>query len=176
MFIEIEDLRDEPLHVEHVYGPDALVFKRDDAALIEPVAVDFVLTHQGGDLQVDGTVDTELRCRCARCASEFRRQLAARFNISYLPQPAGVKESEEIELKYEDMDIGFYDGIRLDVDLMVMEQIELSLPMKFVCREECRGLCYRCGKDLNEGPCSCPQEAGDPRLSVLLEFKKRTDT
>jgi uncharacterized protein len=175
VFIEIEDLRDEPLHVQHVYGLGDLAFKRNDAVLVGPVVADFVLTHEDRDLHVDGTVDAALRCRCARCASEFQRQVAARFNLSYLPQPRGIRENEEMELKYEEMEIGFYDGVRLDVDLMVMEQIELSLPMKFVCRDDCRGLCYRCGKDLNEGPCGCTQEVKDPRLSALLEFKRKME-
>ncbi|NWG12108.1 MAG: DUF177 domain-containing protein [Acidobacteria bacterium] len=175
MFIEIEDLRDEPLHVRHTYGLGEIAFKRADAVLAEPVLTDFILTHKDRDLHVDGSVKTILRCRCARCASEFRREIVARFELSYAPHPGNIKENEEIELKYEDMDIGFYDGVRLDVDLMVAEQIELSLPMKLVCRDECRGLCYRCGRDLNDGPCGCAQEERDARLSVLLEFRKKMD-
>ncbi len=175
MFIEIEDLQDEPFHVQHTYGPGELAFTRPDALLAEPVSADFVLTHKDRDLHIGGSVRTMLRCRCARCASEFRQEVTARFELSYLPQPGGVKENDEIELRYEDMDVGFYDGVRLDVDLMVAEQIELSLPMKLVCREECRGLCYRCGRDLNEGPCGCAQEEKEPRLSVLLEFRKKMD-
>ena len=175
MFIEIEDLQDEPLHVQHTYGLGELAFRRTDAVLAEPVEADFVLTHKDRDLRIDGSVRTILRCRCARCASEFRQEVGARFELSYLPQPGGVKENEEIELRYEDMDIGFYDGVRLDVDMMVAEQIELSLPMKFVCREECLGLCYRCGRDLNEGPCGCAPDEKDARLSVLLEFRKKMD-
>jgi len=173
VFIEIEDLRDEPLHVHHTYAVGELGFERQDAALAEPVAADFVLTHEDRDLHIDGSVDTALRCRCARCTSEFVRHVSAHFDLSYMPQPKGRKENEEIELKYEEMDVAFYDGVRLDVDLMVAEQIELSLPMKFVCREECKGLCYRCGRDLNEGPCGCVAEGPDPRLSALLEFRKK---
>jgi uncharacterized protein len=173
VFIEIEDLRDEPLHVHHTYGVGELGFERQDAVIAEPVAADFVLTHEDRDLHIDGSIDTAVRCRCARCASEFTRHVSAHFDLSYTPQREGRKESEEIELKYDEMDVGFYDGVRLDVDLMVAEQIELSLPMKFVCREECKGLCYRCGRDLNEGPCGCAAEGPDPRLSSLLEFRKK---
>ena len=173
MFIEIEDLRDEPLHIQHKYGIGQLTFERHDAVLAEAVAADFVLTHEDRDLHIDGSVDTAIRCRCARCTSEFLRPVNASFDLSYVPQPKGRKEREEIELKYEDMDVAFYDGVRLDVDLMVAEQIELALPMKFVCREECKGLCYRCGGDLNEGPCGCGSEGPDPRLSALLEFREK---
>ena len=174
MFIEIEHLRDEPLHIHHTYGVGELAFERQDAALAAPVAADFVLTHEDRDLHIDGTVDTAVQCRCARCSSEFVRPVRSRFDFSYVPQPKGRKEKDEIELEYTEMDVAFYDGVRLDVDLMVTEQIELSLPMKFVCREECKGLCHRCGRDLNEGPCGCGAEGPDPRLSALLEFHRKT--
>lgn len=175
VFIEIEELQDEPLHVLHTFRVGELAFERQDAVLAEPVATDFILSHEGLDLHIGGSVTTAIRCRCARCSSEFMRDVSARFDLSYLPQPKGKKEREEIELKYEEMDVAFYDGIRLDVDLMVVEQIELSLPMKFICREECKGLCYRCGRDLNEGPCGCGSEGPDPRLSALLEFRRKTE-
>jgi uncharacterized protein len=175
VFIEIESLKPEPLHVHHVYPLGEIGFAHMDAALSEPVTVDFVLNHKNRDLFVEGTVETVIRFRCSRCAREFIRPFAASFDLSYQPHPKWSGEGMEIELKYEDMEIGFYDGVAFDVDLMVLEQIELAMPMKFVCREDCRGLCYKCGADLNEGPCLCRREAADSRLAVLLEFKnKRT--
>ena len=173
VFIEIEDLKSEPLHVHHVYSVREINFSHKDAALSAPVATDFVLTHKDRDLRVDGTFKTAVRFTCSRCTKEFSRPLAASFDLSYLPQPKWTSEEAEIELRYEDMDIAYYDGVGLDVDLMVMEQIELSMPMKFVCREDCKGLCYRCGADLNEGTCLRSKEEIDPRLSVLLDFKKK---
>ncbi len=173
VFIEVEDLRDDPLHFEHVYGLGELRFERDDSALEEAVSVEFILTHEERDLRLGGTVVTGVRCTCSRCLKEFSRRLATSFDLIYLPHPATTKVDEEIELKYDDMDVGYYDGVRLDVDLMVMEQIELSLPMRFVCRDECRGLCYKCGADLNEGACLCILDETDSRLAALLDFRKR---
>ncbi len=173
MFIEIEDLKQEPLRVHHVYAMGEIPFVHEDAALSEPVCADFVLSHKDRDLQIGGTVATAIRFKCSRCVKEFSRPFAADFDLYYLPQPDSVREGDEIELKYEDMDVGFYDGLRFDVDLMVLEQIELGIPMKFVCRDDCKGLCYLCGADLNEGPCGCGGQESDPRLSALLEFKKK---
>ncbi len=172
MFIEIESLKPEPLHVQHVFGIGELQFRHDDASLEKPVAVDFLLTHKGLDLHAEGTVRTAVRYQCSRCLKEFSRALDASFDLFYLPQP-DWKKDEEIELKYEEMEVGYYDGIRLDVDLMVLEQIELSMPMKFVCREACRGLCPSCGMDRNEGPCSCKEDSADSRLSVLRDFRSK---
>jgi len=173
VFIEIEDLKPEPLHVHHVYPIEEIMFSHEDASLDESVTADFVLSHKDRDLHIDGTVDTAVRFRCSRCNKEFSRPLSASFDLSYLPQPKWTNENAEIALRYEDMDVAYYDGLSLDVDLMVLEQIELAIPMKFVCREDCKGLCYKCGADLNEGACLCKNEIPDARLSVLLDFQKK---
>ncbi len=175
MFIEIEDLQPEPIQVSQIYEAGQLRLAHEDASLAEPVRADFTLSHKDLDLQIDGTVRTAVLYRCSRCLKEFTRPLAMSYSLMYLPQPKGIRADEEIELKYEEMDIAYYDGVRLDVDLMILEQIELSMPMKFVCREDCRGLCYICGADLNEGDCGCKKEEPDSRLAALLEFRKKTD-
>jgi uncharacterized protein len=173
VLIEIEDLKPEPLHVHHVFPIGEIRFVHDDAALETPVTADFVLSHKDRDLQVDGIVETAIRFRCSRCAKEFSRSIASSFELSYLPQPKWINEGAEIELRYEDMEVAYYNGLTLDVDLMVLEQIELAIPMKFVCREDCKGLCYKCGADLNEGACLCKNDSVDSRLSILLDFQKK---
>ncbi len=175
MFIEIESLKPEPLYVRHVYGMGELGFEHDDAFLGAPVCADFVLTHKEKDLRVEGTVETEIRHLCARCLRECTYRLSAAFDLTYLPQPVSRGVDEEIELKDEDMVVGFYDGIRLDVDLMVLEQIELAMPMKFLCGADCKGLCPECGANLNDGACACKRDAGDTRLAALLKFRRKAD-
>ena len=173
MFIEIEDLKPEPLHVHHVFPAGDIKFSHEDAMLNGPVTADFVLTHKDRDLHVDGSVETSIRFRCSRCTKEFSQPFETSFDLSYLPQPKWTNEDGEIELRYEDMKVAYYDGIAFDVGLMVLEQIELAIPMKFICREDCRGLCYKCGADLNDGACLCKNETADTRLSVLLDFQKK---
>jgi uncharacterized protein len=175
VFIEIEDLNQDPLHVHHVFPVGEILFSHMDAALNGPVTADFVLNHKGSDLQITGTLSTVMKLRCSRCAKETVRDLSAGFDLSYLPQPDWPAQDIEVEIKYEDMDVAFYDGIRFDVNLMVLEQIELSMPMKFVCKEDCKGLCFKCGTDLNEGACSCSREVLDARMGALLEFRKKMD-
>jgi uncharacterized protein len=137
--------------------------------------VDFVLTHADLDLHIEGTVQTDIRFRCSRCNKDFSKAFAADYDLAYSPQPEWANQNAEIELKYDDMEVAFYDGVALDVNLMILEQIELAIPMSFVCREDCKGLCYKCGADLNEGVCLCKKEETDSRLSVLLEFKQKRE-
>jgi uncharacterized protein len=171
--IIIDDLKPEPLQVTHTFGMGDLKFRHEDAILVEPVTADFVLTHIGRDLRLVGKINTTVCYTCSRCVGEFSKALSAGFDLQYLPQPKSTG-TEEIELRYEDMEVGFYDGVSLDVDLVVLEQIELALPMKFVCREDCRGLCPICGADLNQAACRCAEREPDSRMAALLDFKKRT--
>ena len=171
MFIEIEDLEEKPLRVRHTFPVNEIRFSHEDAWLDTPVAVDFTLYPSGKDLRLMGSVAASVRCRCSRCLKEFSRPFAEDFDLSYLQQPKWDGGAAEIELKYEDMDIGYYDGARFDVNAMALERIELALPMQYVCRDDCKGLCCKCGADLNEGACFCKEEP-DARLSALLEFKK----
>lgn len=175
MFIEIEDLKPEPLHVHHTYAVGALPFEYQDAVIEEPVTTDFLLTHKELDLRITGTVETSVRFGCSRCLKPSHSHVGTSFDLVYLPQPKSVRAGEEIELRYADMEIGFYNGVRFDVDTMVVEQITLSLPMQLVCADDCKGLCYTCGADLNQGPCACKHDEGDSRLSILKEFRKKTD-
>ncbi len=175
VFIEIEALKPEPLRVHHTYAAGELPFEYPGAVIEEPVTTDFLLSHRERDLRIGGTVETGLRVGCSRCLKQSTRHVTASFDLVYLPQPKPDRTGEEIELRDADLEVGFYDGIRFDVDTMVVEQIVLSLPMRFVCSEDCKGLCYSCGADLNQGPCPCKHDEGDARPAVLREFLKKTD-
>jgi len=175
VFIEIEDLEPEPLHVHHVFPVGDIKLSHEDAVANEPVTIDFSLEHKDRNLQIEGTVETAIRYTCSRCAKECTKAFSAVLGLSYQPQPEWSDKNAEIELKYDDMEVAFYDGIAFDVKMMTLEQIELAMPMKFVCQEDCKGLCYKCGADLNEGTCSCCGEMDDTNLSVLLDFRKKMD-
>jgi len=173
VFIEIEGLKQEQLQVHHTFPIEEIKFTHEDASLSAPIVADFILTHEDRDLRVDGTLETAIRFRCSRCMKEFFRPFSARFDLAYLPQPEWTNEHAEIELRYEEMDVAYYNGIAFDVNLLVLERIELAMPMKFVCRGDCKGLCYKCGADLNEGACLCGSEEPDSRMSVLLELQRK---
>jgi uncharacterized protein len=171
VFIEIEDLEGRPLYVRHLFPINEIRFSHEDAWLETPVDVGFTLFPSGKELRVAGSLETAIRYRCSRCLKEFVQPFTEDFDLSYSPQPRCDGKAAEIELNYEDMDIGYYDGLRFDVNALALERIELSIPMQHVCRDDCKGLCYKCGADLNENTCFCKEEP-DVRLSALIDFKK----
>jgi uncharacterized protein len=93
------------------------------------------------------------------------------FDLLYLPPLSSAKENEEKELDSDELVVAFYRGGVIDLDDLVREQIELSLPMTRLCREECKGLCPNCKANLNSGECACDNEKVDPRWAVLKDIK-----
>jgi uncharacterized protein len=95
------------------------------------------------------------------------------FDLEYQPDPEVESEDEEISLTYDELSVGFYRGGQLDLAGVALEQVFLEVPMKPVCKDECKGLCDQCGADLNESPCTCEKTRLDPRLAALASLKKR---
>jgi uncharacterized protein len=74
---------------------------------------------------------------------------------------------DEIELDETDLDISYYKGDSIAISDLLREQLLLMLPVKPLCRPDCAGLCASCGKDLNEGSCTCSKRNVDPRFAIL---------
>lgn len=131
--------------------------------VVSPVELELGITNAGDFLWAVGDVKVAVRLTCSRCLKEIQSGIEGRFEEKYrLHGGAAGDESEEVPFAADELD---FTG-------QVTEALILSLPMKPLCREDCKGLCARCGQDLNAGKCSCPQEAGDPRLAVLARLKE----
>jgi uncharacterized protein len=118
-------------------------------------------------VHVRGHLGASVVLACGRCLESFTLPIQQEVEVFYLPQRPGEGEEEDIELKDRDMIVAYYTAGQVDLGELVREQLYLTLPMKRVCREECRGLCPRCGKNRNHEGCTCPTEETDPRLVPL---------
>jgi uncharacterized protein len=108
----------------------------------------------GEQVSVRGRLRAVAELECVRCLRTFELQLAPEFEVFAERGGAGRHRNEEDELE-RDRYMLFHDGRRLDLRGEAREKLLLELPMAPRCREECRGLCPRCGADLNDGPCGC---------------------
>lgn len=129
----------------------------------------------GGNVNIDGKISLTSHHDCDRCLAHFgeESQVAVRTVLSPLHEGRKRRdyEEEDAELVREDLDFGFYEGDRFDLDEIVREKLILAQPMKCLCRKDCRGLCQHCGNDLNAGPCSCAGKKHDPRWAALKNVK-----
>lgn len=142
-----------------------------DWQLAKPLAVDTEISHEGKFLNMKGHISTAVKGNCSRCLKQvvvpvecdFAEQLLYAKDVSLFSHLA----VGEVEEKYF-----IYDNDTLDITDIIRESILAVLPQKILCRDDCRGLCPKCGKNLNQGQCDCDLHEVDPRLAILAKLKE----
>ena len=130
--------------------------------LKKPVTVSGEITNRAGLVTLTLKMVYVFSAPCDRCGLPTEACHTVKLEKSLAPEIAG-NDSDDIII-VEDM--------KLDLDELVFSEIIISLPMKHLCSEDCRGLCSSCGKNLNEGECNCNKKQIDPRLAVLADLLK----
>lgn len=133
---------------------------------MEPV----VLTVSGngkGRARLTGTCRVVLVLACDRCLKDVPYTFELSFdNQVYVPEVEELSEEEREE--------GIpAEGGQLDIESLISHEILLNWPMKILCRQDCRGICKVCGKDLNNGECGCDTFVPDPRMAKIKEIFNR---
>ena len=167
MLLNVSVLKDQPggtIPFEVVLDLHELAFGGCCPAT-EPVTAVGEVRNTAGVYLLSGAVRTTLHGSCDRCAKDVEK--AVEFPLHAILVPELSSDDGE-----EDPWIFLLEDGQADLDDIVTTTFVLSMDSKFLCREDCKGLCCRCGKDLNEGPCGCRPEA-DPRLAVLRQLLKK---
>ncbi len=157
----------QPLgHFSRTFAPGEVAEPGDAYRIAAPVELDFDIHKDKAKFRLDGTLRTELELPCSRCLEPFRLPVEAPFDLTYLPASEMSTEHER-ELQDEDVETSYYRDDQIDLNELMREQFYLTLPMKPLCREDCKGLCPQCGTNLNTGTCECATAWVDPRLASL---------
>ena len=146
----------------------------NDIRFLTPLSVLGTITNTAGYVRMSLTLSVEYTALCARCLEDVSGSFSFDVERTVVTpdMTAGLSEDRIDEL------VVVEDGF-LDVDELLLEVLELSIPFRFLCREDCLGLCSKCGKNLNEGKCNCETKEFDPRLEPLrrlLEKMKAEDS
>ena len=149
-----------PFHAE--LEMDELDFPSVKEYLTPPTA-DGVVYNEAGILHMQGTITANMLCICDRCGQEFESKKETAVNA--------VLVGEESE---ENPELFVLEGTEVNVQEVLSTCFILDMETKFLCREDCKGLCARCGKNLNMGPCSCGKEI-DPRFAVLGQLLDKSE-
>jgi uncharacterized protein len=171
MLIRVADLQQGRKRFAKTYAPGDLPLGDERAELSGPLAVEAVASLRGTEVVVQGTIAGNLGAACDRCLQPIPFPISLSFDSHFIPV-TDYEENERAELQEEDLDFSVFDGETIDLDELIREQILLTLPVRLLCGEECRGLCAECGKDLNAAPCGCREEQIDPRWGTLAALKK----
>lgn len=111
--------------------------------------------------------DFKVKFECDRCGTEYKSSLKSEYKMIYLMNEV-PEETDSLNVSYLSR-----DADKIDITSDVQEFALLSVPMKRLCTENCKGLCYSCGKDLNKEECNCSTEEIDPRWKPLMNLKDK---
>lgn len=124
-----------------------------------PVKIDGTISLAGDILHFDGHIKCDVTLRCSRCTEEFTYAIDIEANEEF------SRDDEN-----EDDNIIFIEGDKIDITDIIERNILLTLPIKPLCSESCKGLCQSCGTNLNINTCNCDNIDVDPRLAQLKDF------
>lgn len=144
----------------------------DALKLLSPLHAILRIDKKGTEVLVRGMVSGDLELQCSRCLKAFPMVMTSPLNVVYHPAEQVVKEEHHHELRGEELETGFYRNDLLDTDELLAEQALLGLPMKPLCAQDCKGICPRCGTDLNVSGCQCDIKEIDARFEKLRQLLK----
>jgi len=180
MEFRILELEREPVEFDLKLAPGAVDFG-DEAEQIGDLATsgraEVLHEHRGPkeivpDIRLRGRYAGNFQVPCARCIEPVEIPLAAEFDLIFRPigADAGVPERS---ITVSETEIGYYQGDSLLLEDVLREQVLLSLPVRTLCKPDCKGLCPHCGANRNLQPCSCDAGAKDPRWEALTGLRNR---
>lgn len=125
----------------------------------KPVSVCGTAENIGGSVVLSLKADTRFETGCAKCLENFGVDFS--YDISETFVKNGASD-----------DACTLCGGEIDLSDVVLQHLYMNLPISFICKDDCKGLCQKCGQNLNKGECTCGDDDIDPRMAALLNFKK----
>ena len=165
MFIAVKELLEHVVRFDEVFAPGHINYATEGLSQVEALKVRGTASLLHRDIHIRGNLGTEVRIFCARCLAPVRRNVRVNFDLCYHPLE-DCPRKEELAVPRGEEELGFYKGGGLLLEDLAREQVLLTLPMRVVCREDCRGLCLQCGCDRNHETCDCVEPV-DPRWEGL---------
>ena len=176
MKIRIEEIRQKPRVLTAVepaesYPPLVEMQEAGDCFFLSPLTVTLDVAWEYGHVRVQGNIVSRIRLNCSRCLAEIERPLESTFTVFYTKAVPDLPADDEVELGESDLISTSYEGDEIDFAPEIAEQVMLEVPLKPLCREECLGLCSKCGQDLNVSECGCDRRSPTLKFSALKDFK-----
>ena len=165
MKLKIPDIPEEGLDLDIEESIDTDI-------VLSPASARLRIDKAGAEVMVTGDLRAEIKLTCSRCLKEFNRNLTVPVNVVYHSIEELKDEAHLNEVRSEELDLDFYSGEEFDILDLIKEQIELNLPMKPLCEDACKGICPKCGTDLNIKSCTCSVKDIDPRFEALKKLIK----
>jgi len=175
MRVPLEQVREAPVEWREELELSPEQVEGSSLLGLGPVACRGRLSAVEDGILIQGELRYEQTLACDRCLEPVTLPVDERFDLLAVSPAEESDVAQELELEQSDLDVVTIARDEIDTDPLVVEQVRLNVPMKPLCSEQCRGLCPRCGANLNEGACGCPPQDADPRWSGLAALRGRDE-
>jgi uncharacterized protein len=180
MEFKVSELEREPIDFD-LELPPGDVDLGEEAEQVGPLATEgraeVLHEHRGpkdivADIRLKGSFAGKFQVPCARCVEPVEIPLSAEFDLIFRPAEAD-SEALERSITAPETEIGYYLRDSLSLEDVLREQVLLSLPVRTLCKPDCKGLCPRCGENRNSTACTCDEGPSDPRWEALSGLRGR---
>ena len=180
MEFKVSELEQEPIEYDVELAPGAIDFG-DEAAQSGPLGssgrAEVIHEHRGpkeivADIRLKGRYAGAFQVPCARCVEPVKIPLSAEFDLIFRPIGADAGTVER-SISAPETEIGYYQKDSLLLEDVLREQVLLSLPVRTLCKADCKGLCPHCGRNRNLEACTCEEGPADPRWEALSGLRSR---
>lgn len=148
---------------------ESINYYGDKIIISEPASLQGKLYNMDEKTFLDCAISAELKVNCGRCLNSFHKNLATKLSVELIEEQDGLNIEDEDEDKD---DIILYQDDNIDLAKIVREQIIMSIPMKLLCSENCKGLCVQCGINKNEEQCQCKLDNDEDEVKVDFRLSK----
>ena len=179
LILHVEQLKEKEF--SHAFEEDPQAFpliaemiKNRECEFLKPLNLRLKAFRIRELFEVRGTFRTRMRLPCSRCLKDFDAPLAFDFELTYTKEVPGlmdVFEDEDIELRIEEIGMIYFKGEEINLQQGIQEQVVMAFPLQPLCDENCKGLCPKCGSDLNRGDCGCKREPVSNKFASLKNLK-----
>ena len=171
MLIKLDQVGDEPFRWEESPSISAESLGRSELLGVGGVSWSGQVTRDLAGYRLQARLSYRQNLTCTRCLAPVERPVDEELELA-IETGAAEPMLGEHELTTSDLRTLFLDGDELDTTPILMEQLQLNIPMKPLCREDCAGLCPQCGADRNQAPCGCERSDVDPRWQALERLRQ----
>jgi uncharacterized protein len=170
MIVDLMTIKDTQTSFDFSIEPTQIDLESETARVKNDVRVHGKIKKGIVQTDVAGELQTVVEIECSRCLLPAETFLDVLFSAAFITAENYTQE-KEAEVNLENLEVSIYEGDKIDLGELTREQILLNIPEQFFCREDCKGLCQKCGANRNLIDCNCEEKEIDPRWAALKNLK-----
>lgn len=170
MIVDLTTIKDRETFFDFAIEPSQIDLESETAKLRNAVLVQGKVQKGIAEIVAEGKISADLEIECNRCLQAVGKSLEIPFRAAFVTIENYTRE-KEAQINEQDLDVSILEEDKINLNELVREQLLLNLPEQVFCREDCKGLCQKCGTIRNLIDCNCDEKETDPRWAALKNLR-----